>query len=47
MCRFLLQNGASWDICLMHSGICEMGPLPLSFTAAYEHKYDMHSKSWS
>ena len=25
MCTFLLQNGALWDICLMHHGICEMG----------------------
>ena len=23
MCIFLLQNGALWDICLMHRGICE------------------------
>ena len=22
-CMFLLQNGALWDICLMHCGICE------------------------
>ena len=27
MCTFLLQNGALWDICLMHYGICEMGLL--------------------
>ena len=27
MCTFLLQNGALWDICLMYSGICEMGLL--------------------
>ena len=25
VCTFLLQNGALWDICLMHCGICEMG----------------------
>ena len=25
VCRFLLQNGVLWDICLMHCGICEMG----------------------
>ena len=25
MCTFLLQNGALWNICLMHCGICEMG----------------------
>ena len=25
MCTFLLQNGALWDICPMHCGICEMG----------------------
>ena len=24
MCTFLLQNGALWDICIMHCGICEM-----------------------
>ena len=24
MCAHLLQNGALWDICLMHCGICEM-----------------------
>ena len=23
----MLQNGALWDICLMHHGICVMGPL--------------------
>ena len=27
MCKFLLQNGVLWDICLMHCGICEMGSL--------------------
>ena len=25
MCTFLLQNGAVWDICLMHGGIWEIG----------------------
>ena len=25
VCPFLSQNGASWDICPMHYGICEMG----------------------
>ena len=29
MCTFLLQNDALWDICLMHCGICEMGPFCL------------------
>ena len=24
MCIFLLQNGALWDICLMHYGFCEV-----------------------
>ena len=24
-CTFLMQDGALWDICLMHCGICEMG----------------------
>ena len=24
MCTYLLQNGALWDICLMHGGICEI-----------------------
>ena len=24
MCTFLLENGALWDICIMHCGICEM-----------------------
>ena len=24
MCTFLLQNGALWDICLLHCGICKM-----------------------
>ena len=24
---FLLQNGALWDMCLRHCGICEMGIL--------------------
>ena len=27
MCTFLLQNGALWDICVMHCGICEKGLL--------------------
>ena len=27
MCTFLLQNGALWDICLMHCKSCEMGLL--------------------
>ena len=27
MCRFLLQNGALWDMAEMHSGICEMSLL--------------------
>ena len=27
MCTFLLQNGALWDICLMHCGICTIGLL--------------------
>ena len=27
VCTFLLQNGALWDVCLTHCGICEMGPL--------------------
>ena len=27
MCRFGLQNGALWDICVTHCGICEKGPL--------------------
>ena len=27
MCTFLLQNGALWDVCLMHCGICEIGLL--------------------
>ena len=27
MWTFLLQNGASWDICLMRCGICQMGLL--------------------
>ena len=27
MCTFLLQNGALWDICLMHCRSCEMGLL--------------------
>ena len=26
-CTFLLQNVASWDICLMHCGMCERGLL--------------------
>ena len=26
MCTYV-QNGALWDICLMHCGICEMGLL--------------------
>ena len=26
MCTFLFQNGALWDICLVHCGICEIGP---------------------
>ena len=25
VCTFLSQNGALWDICLMHCGICDMG----------------------
>ena len=25
MCTFLLQNGALWDMGLVHCGICEMG----------------------
>ena len=25
MCTFLLQNGALWDICPIHCGICETG----------------------
>ena len=27
VCTFLLQNGALWDIHLMHHGICKIGPL--------------------
>ena len=27
MCAHLLQNGALWDICLVHCGICEIGLL--------------------
>ena len=27
---FLLENGALWDICLVHYGICEMGLLNIS-----------------
>ena len=30
VCAFLLQNGALWDICLVHCGINEMGLLYLS-----------------
>ena len=26
VCTFLLQNGASLDICVIHCGICEMSP---------------------
>ena len=31
-CVFLLQNGALWDICLMHSRLCEMGLLSQRLT---------------
>ena len=31
MCTFLLQNGASWDMGLMHFGICAVSLLNLSF----------------
>ena len=27
VCTFLSQNGALWDICLMHCGICKVGLL--------------------
>ena len=27
MCTFLVQNGALWDVCLMHCGICDLGLL--------------------
>ena len=37
MCTFLLQNGALWDICQMHCGICGIGLLKhLSFC---DHHY--------
>ena len=28
MCTFLLQNGALWDMGLVHCEICDTGPLP-------------------
>ena len=28
VCTFLLQNGALWDVCQMHCGICEMSLFP-------------------
>ena len=31
MCKFLLQNGALWDICLSHCGNCKMGLLSCSW----------------
>ena len=34
VCTFLLQNGALWDVCLMHCGICEMG---LWWALSYKH----------
>ena len=32
MCTFLLQKGASWDICLVHCAICNMGLLKIGNT---------------
>ena len=40
ICTFLLQNGALWDICLMHCGICEMD-LFSGMTLVWQRYYSM------
>ena len=39
MHTFLLQNGASWDIWLMHCGICEIGLLRITCTSMKALRY--------
>ena len=40
MCTFLLWNGASWDICLMHCGICEVDLLALPQSGSMMQSFD-------
>ena len=39
----LLQNGALWDICLMHCGICDMGLLSSANVNHGVNKSDLHN----
>ena len=43
-CTSLLRNCALWDICLMHSGICDMGLLDQDIT--YSAPYDVTRPYW-
>ena len=38
MCTFLLQNGASWDVILVHCGICATGLLVYIFITVKSYK---------
>ena len=38
VCTFLLQNGALWDISVMHCGICEMGLI--------SQKIERNTRAW-
>ena len=47
VCTFLLQNGASWDICLMHCGICEIGLLRMTCSSMNTLRYKQNGQHFA